>query len=188
MLPVSEPQSPNLIRMPELIPLQFGYEMSLEEVLPLREALIIEEDGSLDLVTSIALERLRILGFSSIAFSSQEIRIWFLAYEFAFVKMTSILQTEMCDSDKKNSMLLVSRNIHLIATRYFSCMQEKFVGKDGLDSLFEFRRKKAGFEAWVLEDKATCDVCDLISQVMVEEEAFKVSREKGRKPHRFTFA
>ncbi|MBM3193440.1 MAG: hypothetical protein FJZ59_04310 [Chlamydiae bacterium] len=189
MLPVSAPESPNLIMRPTLVPLNFGYELPLEEVMLLKEGLFIEETASLDVVTEIALERLRGLGFSSILFSPQQIRVWFLAYEFAFVKMTSISVAEKSDGCKKSSMVFISKYIHLLATKYFSSMQERFSDKQGaLDGLFEFRRKRLGFDAWVLEESTSTDVYDLINEILEDEEAFKAAKERReKKPLKFIF-
>lgn len=186
----SLPASPNVIGMPKLIPVVFGYEdLPLEEVLRLKDEFVFEDVGSLDDVTTIARQRLLALRFNGETFSSEQIRVWFLAYEFVFVKMGSILIAEVDPGDKTASIRFLSQYIHLVAAKYFSKMEERFSEKKGaLDALFEFRRKKDGFESWVLEESVTCDVYDLITDIRRDEEAFEIYKQKKKQaPRRFTF-
>ncbi len=189
MLPAGEPVSPsNCIFLPQFMPLNQGCTMPVEDVLRLQDVLIIDDRLSPEEVTVIACEKLGRVQFDATKFLPEEVRVWFLAYQFAFAKMKSLNLSDLSESDKRSHIQFVSAHIHLIATRYFTMMQENFSGKPGhLDALFDFRRTQVGFDLWVAEESVTGDIYSEIDGIRQDEEEFAQKRRVSKEVRRFTF-
>lgn len=156
-----------------------GYIKSYEDLEKIRDILTIEEEDA----TRIAFERLKSIGVQIDEASLDEVRLWFLSYQFVFAKIHEVDHFEPSLKEKMAAIDLVASRAHEMALSYFSEMRTKFAGcMENITQLFDYRRKPINFMVYCMEEVARERTYCLMSEDVINAP----KRRTG--PLKFSFA
>ncbi|MBM3193441.1 MAG: hypothetical protein FJZ59_04315 [Chlamydiae bacterium] len=176
MLSLSSPKPEACLR-PEFMLGLSSYIRSYDDLVKLRDILTIDGDDG----TKVAIERLKLIGIDKDKASFEEVRLWFLSYQFVFAKMNEVDHFEANLDAKMASIYVVASRADRMAVDYFEEMKTTFRDNFSvIDQLFEFRRRRDGFFFYCEEEIARERIYTKMSEDIEKEREIALSKRIRR--------